>query len=107
MSQPVRPMRSCAGRDAGHYGVAFSARPVLGECCCRYGIGHTSAYAEVAAGRPRAIKAGKRTLITADAAEAWLASLPVGQLGHLPSEQRRELVAGEPTGERARAEAGG
>jgi hypothetical protein len=38
--------------------------------CRRYGIGRTSAYAEIAAGRLRVVKAGKRTLVPADAANA-------------------------------------
>ena len=46
------------------------------EFCRRYGIGRTNAYQEIAAGRLRAVKAGRRTLITHEAAEAWLASLP-------------------------------
>lgn len=46
------------------------------EFCRRYSIGRTNAYQEIAAGRLRAVKVGRRTLITVDAAEAWLASLP-------------------------------
>jgi excisionase family DNA binding protein len=46
------------------------------EFCRRYGIGRTNAYQEIAAGRLRAVKVGRRTLITHDAAEAWLAALP-------------------------------
>jgi excisionase family DNA binding protein len=46
------------------------------EFCRLYGIGRTTAYAEIAAGRLRAVKVGHRTLVTNDAAEAWLASLP-------------------------------
>jgi excisionase family DNA binding protein len=48
----------------------------ISEFCRRYGIGRTTAYAEIVAGRLRAIKVGQRTLITADDAEAWLAALP-------------------------------
>lgn len=50
--------------------------------CSRYGIGRTTAYQEIAAGRLRAVKVGRRTLITRDAAEAWLASLPSVQAPH-------------------------
>lgn len=46
------------------------------EFCRRYGIGRTNAYQEIAAGRLRAVKVGRRTLITQEAADAWLASLP-------------------------------
>ena len=48
----------------------------ISEFCRRYGIGRTNAYQEIAAGRLRALKVGRRTLITHDAAEAWLAALP-------------------------------
>jgi excisionase family DNA binding protein len=44
--------------------------------CERYGIGRTSAYEEIAAGRLQAVKAGKRTLIPFDASESWLRNLP-------------------------------
>jgi len=46
------------------------------EFCRRYGIGRTTAYAEIAAGRLRRRKVGKRSLITEEDAEAWLKSLP-------------------------------
>lgn len=51
---------------------AFS---IAAFCEC-YGIGRTSAYEEIAAGRLHVVKAGKRTLVPADAAEAWLTNLP-------------------------------
>ena len=57
---------------ATHFRRAFSVH----EFCVRYGIGRTNAYQEIAAGRLRAVKVGRRTLITQDAAEAWLAMLP-------------------------------
>jgi hypothetical protein len=41
-----------------------------------YGVGRTLAYAEIKAGRLRAVKAGKRTLILHDDSEAWARSLP-------------------------------
>ena len=47
----------------------------INEFCRRYGIGRTSAYQEIAAGRLRAVKAGRRTLVTREAAEAWLGTL--------------------------------
>ena len=40
-------------------------------------IGRTKLYEEIAAGRLVAVKVGKRTLIRAEDAEAWLKSLPV------------------------------
>jgi excisionase family DNA binding protein len=47
----------------------------LAEFCSAYGIGRTTAYGEINAGRLTAIKCGRRTLITTDAAEAWLHAL--------------------------------
>ena len=38
--------------------------------------GRTSLYAEIKAGRLRAIKLGKRTLVTAEALAEWLNALP-------------------------------
>jgi len=46
------------------------------QFCDRYGIGRTTAYAEIKLGRLKAIKVGRRTLISFDAAEEWLAALP-------------------------------
>jgi excisionase family DNA binding protein len=63
------------GNDAGSPPTATRAFSI-NEFCRAYGIGRTTAYAEIAAGRLRAVKAGGRTLIAADAAETWLASLP-------------------------------
>ena len=48
----------------------------IDEFCRRYGVGRTTAYAEMTAGRLRRRKVGKRSLITEDDAEAWLARLP-------------------------------
>jgi hypothetical protein len=42
-----------------------------------YGPGRTTIYQEIKAGRLRARKCGKRTIITEDDAEDWLRSLPV------------------------------
>ena len=49
------------------------------EFCQRYGVGRTTAYEEIKAGRLRVAKVGKRTLVTADAAELWLRNLPTAQ----------------------------
>jgi len=54
----------------------------IAEFCRRYGIGRTTAYAEIAAGRLRCLKVGKRSLVTEDDAEAWLKGLPA--VGSLP-----------------------
>lgn len=47
------------------------------EFCALYAIGRTKAYEELRSGRLRARKAGHRTLIAADDAEAWLSKLPL------------------------------
>ncbi len=64
---PVSPVSSLSEAPKA-YSVA--------EFCRFYGIGRTHAYAEISAGRLRALKAGRRTLISADAAETWLNALP-------------------------------
>ena len=48
----------------------------VSEFCATYNVGKTTAYVEIAAGRLRALKCGKRTLIDVDDAETWLAALP-------------------------------
>jgi excisionase family DNA binding protein len=48
----------------------------IAEFCRFYGIGQTYTYHEIAEGRLRAVKAGRRTLVTREAADAWLATLP-------------------------------
>lgn len=52
------------------------------EAFCRlYGIGRTHFYQEVKAGRIPVRKAGKRTLVLKEDAEAWLAALPKPPFG--------------------------
>ena len=46
------------------------------EFIAAYGIGRTTTYEEIAAGRLMAVKLGRRTIIPREAADAWLASLP-------------------------------
>jgi len=58
--------------SATHSRRAFSVT----EFCRGYDMGRTKTYQEIAAGRLRAVKVGRRTLITRDDAEAWLAALP-------------------------------
>jgi excisionase family DNA binding protein len=48
----------------------------LAEFCEDYNVGRTTAYQEIKAGRLRARKCGKRTIITEDDAENWLSHLP-------------------------------
>jgi excisionase family DNA binding protein len=51
---------------------AFSVK----EFCRLYGVGRTFAYEQIAMGKLAAVKAGRRTLITAKDARAWLENLP-------------------------------
>jgi excisionase family DNA binding protein len=48
----------------------------LDEFSNRYGPSRTKTYEEIKCGRLRAVKCGKRTLVTEDDAETWLRSLP-------------------------------
>ncbi len=60
--------------NLGNEGHAFALN--LNDFCKAVGIGRTKAYEEIKAGRLEARKAGRRTLITAEAARAWLNALP-------------------------------
>ncbi|GAA2821482.1 hypothetical protein GCM10010836_11520 [Aminobacter aminovorans] len=51
----------------------------IDEFCETFGVGRTLAYDEVAAGRLLTRKAGRRTLIRAVDAQAWLDALPSGR----------------------------
>ena len=44
--------------------------------CDAYGVGRTRTYDLIAAGKLQAVKNGPRTMIEAESAEAWAASLP-------------------------------
>ena len=71
------PANTAARGDNVAEPALFSPRAFsIPEFCRRYGIGRTNAYQEIAAGRLRAVKVGRRTLIAHDAAELWLAALP-------------------------------
>ena len=50
----------------------------LDEFCRRHGVGRTFAYKEIAAGRLKIRKAGRRTLVLPEDAAEWRASLPAG-----------------------------
>lgn len=45
------------------------------QFCADYSVGRTFTYAEIKAGRLRAVKAGDRTLILQEDSEAWARSL--------------------------------
>jgi predicted DNA-binding transcriptional regulator AlpA len=46
------------------------------EFCSRYGVGRSTAYNEIKAGRLKIRKCGRRTIITDEDGEEWLRSLP-------------------------------
>lgn len=51
--------------------IAYS----IASFCAACSVGRTFVYSEIAAGRLRALKAGRRTLIDAAEARRWLATL--------------------------------
>lgn len=53
--------------------LAFSPE----EAAHRAGIGRTLIFAEIKAGRLKALKAGARTIITDESLRSWLAALPL------------------------------
>lgn len=62
------------------------------EFCQWASIGRTAAYEEIARGRLRARKAGKRTLIPMSEAQRWLDSLPT----HEEQLDQRDAASGYP-----------
>jgi hypothetical protein len=48
----------------------------VAQLAARVGVGRTLLYGEIAAGRLIASKAGRRTIITCENAQAWLRNLP-------------------------------
>lgn len=51
----------------------------IAEFCRRNSVGRSFAYDQIAAGRLKAVKAGRITLITAEAERDWLEALPAFQ----------------------------
>jgi excisionase family DNA binding protein len=68
----------------------------IDEFCRAVTIGQSLAYAEIAAGRLKVVRVGRRTLVPVDAAKAWLASLPEGVAGE-PAAPRRARLARQRT----------
>ncbi len=62
------------------------------EFCSRYSVGRTKAYAEISSGRLQAVKLGRRTLVTEEDAEAWLAALPRSKARAASSASQSELI---------------
>lgn len=48
------------------------------DFCAAYGVGRSTVYEEIKAGRLRTVKVGARTLIPVDSARAWFEQLPEG-----------------------------
>jgi excisionase family DNA binding protein len=62
-------------------GVRPSGEPkvraqAIADFCKRYAVGRTFVYQEIKEGRLSAKKAGSRTLISTEDADAWFSSLP-------------------------------
>ena len=66
--------------------------------CKSYNIGRTFTYAEIKAGRLKARKAGRRTVIAQDDAEQWLSGLPAFHEG-LNEPSRETSAAAEVRGD--------
>jgi hypothetical protein len=49
---------------------------ILSDFCKVYSCSRSEAYREIRRGNLKAVKRGRNTIITAEAAEAWLKSLP-------------------------------
>ena len=64
----------------------------IDEFCRAAGIGKSLGYGEIAAGRLKVVRVGRRTLVPVDSARAWLASLPEGVTGE-PAAPRRARFA--------------
>lgn len=65
-----------AKRAAAAAGLASRLSYTVDQFVTASGIGRTTVFAEIKAGRLKARKVGKRTLITAEAARVFLDSLP-------------------------------
>lgn len=76
MTRPENDVSPEAKRAVAAAGFAPRLAYRVEEFVAVSGIGRTTLYAEIKAGRLKARKIGKRTLITAEAAKAFLDSLP-------------------------------
>ena len=72
MPHPNVTGRRLAAEDVPPEKRAFTVE----EFMAAFGLGRTTTYEEINAGRLTALKLGRKTLIPRDSAEAWLASLP-------------------------------
>ena len=61
----------------------------IDQFCSRYGVGRTTAYEEIKAKRLQVVKAGKRTLVPADAANLAQSTFRLQSLLHERQASRR------------------
>jgi excisionase family DNA binding protein len=64
---------------AGVSDLPLKVYPRIEDFARAHGISRSKTYEEIAAGRLRPVKVGKRTLIPVTEAERWLASLAGGE----------------------------
>lgn len=67
---PFAPMLACSWESTMKRFLSIRA------FCDAYGVGRTRTYDLIAAGKLQAVKNGPRTMIDAESAEQWAASLP-------------------------------
>jgi hypothetical protein len=60
-------------------GVGSKVAYTVAEFCAAHGVGKSLVFEEIAAGKLRTKKAGRRTLILAKDAAAWVDALPEGR----------------------------
>jgi hypothetical protein len=103
-SSPTHQDSGCAGPLINGLTEASPAPERLAytidEFCRAVTIGQSLAYAEIASGRLKVVRVGRRTLVPVDSAKAWLASLPKGVTGE-PAAPRRARLARQSGGSHA------
>jgi excisionase family DNA binding protein len=70
------PYQDIGPRQPGEELSSDKRALTVDEFMAAYGPGRTTTYEEIKAGRLKALKLGRKTLIPRDSADAWLASLP-------------------------------
>jgi excisionase family DNA binding protein len=72
-------LRSAGAQNVpNHKSLSTPIAYTIPDFCQRYGIGRSTVYRLIDEGAIIVRKAGRRTLIDADSAARWYASLPVG-----------------------------
>ena len=65
----------------------------LKDFCDAYRVCRETAYQQIRAGRQRAVKVGKKTLILRADAEEWAATLPALNLRRLKADRHQDAAA--------------